>query len=619
MEKKANPRRFRAIRAAALVLAALILAAGLEWVMQRTLPPVFTDAEVDISSDPTLIERGTTYLHASGRPALKEEWHLPRLAAVFALQLALLALLFPLGGGRRVLTALRSGFQSLKRVIRDEKTRNLKLAGCFLCVFAAVYLISRVWIRDVYHRDNWMTGAVCVWAGLGAGCLAAFRRTLGKKPEVLFLVLTLIAGGLTSFLLPDATGVSLDDGYHFQHALNYSTLGHVRFTGAEWDAMQTENVKEYRLAEREAFLAAEDEKYAEGAVFVTSGFHLEIKEYWMGTCGLGLFLGRLFGLRFCDIWSLGRFTGLLAYALIGYFAVRRLKSGKMILALSLMTPSCVFLASNYSYDPGVIAGITLSCAYWIAQWQEPEEKLKLSDAAVMLLGMAFACYVKAIYFPIYLLFLFLPGGKFRDGKHRKTYTAAVLLAMALVMCHILIPMGRSGGQGDVRGDGNVNTFGQVQFILQNPLTYAETLWHFLQNYLDPNRMQALVNSFGYQGSGDNMTLILMILAVVTFTDANEEGLLPGAGIRVFGEALLFGALALMITSMYVWFTEVGAPEIDGMQQRYMIPFMYPAMALLGSGRIRNRMNPALYNGILFAGMTFTIFSTLLSTCVEYYH
>ena len=39
MEKKANPRRFRAIRAAALVLAALILAAGLEWVMQRTLPP----------------------------------------------------------------------------------------------------------------------------------------------------------------------------------------------------------------------------------------------------------------------------------------------------------------------------------------------------------------------------------------------------------------------------------------------------------------------------------------------------------------------------------------------------------------------------------------------------
>ena len=74
------------------------------------------------------------------------------------------------------------------------------------------------------------------------------------------------------------------------------------------------------------------------------------------------------------MWSLGRFTGLTAYAIIGYFAIRRLKSGKMILAMALMMPSSVFLAVNYSYDPGVIAGILISCAYWIAQWQEREKK-----------------------------------------------------------------------------------------------------------------------------------------------------------------------------------------------------------------------------------------------------
>lgn len=619
MKERTKPFPLRAVRAAALILAALILAAGLEWVMQRTLPPVFTDAEVDVSADPSLIERGTTYTHASGRPALKEEWHLPRLAGAFALQLALLILIFPLGGGKRALEGLRRTLRNIGRTLKEEKSRNLKLAAWFVCVFAAVYLTGRVWIRDVYHRDNWMTNAVCVWAGLGAGCMAAFRRTLGKKPEIFFLILTLIAGGMLSFFLPDATRVSLDDGYHFQHAQNYSMMGRVRFTGAEWDAMQEENVREYRLEDRDAFLAAQDAKYAEGAVFVTSGFHLNVKEYWMSACGLGLFLGRLLGLRFWDVWSLGRFTGLLAYALIGYFAVRRLKSGKMILALTLMMPSCVFLAANYSYDPGVIAGIALSCAYWIAQWQEPDEKLKARDAAVMILGMAFACYVKAIYFPMYLLFLFLPKGKYRDGKHRKIYTAAVLLAMALVMCHILLPMGRSGGQGDVRGEGNVNTFGQVQFILRNPLTYAETLWHFLRNYLDPNHMQYLVNSFGYQGNGNSMTLILMILAVVTFTDAREEGLLPKPGIRAFCEVLLFGSLALMITSMYVWFTEVGAAEIGGVQARYMIPYMYPAMVLMGSRRTKNHVDPALYNGILFAGMTFAVVSGILFTCVEYYH
>ena len=37
MKERTKPFPLRAVRAAALILAALILAAGLEWVMQRTL------------------------------------------------------------------------------------------------------------------------------------------------------------------------------------------------------------------------------------------------------------------------------------------------------------------------------------------------------------------------------------------------------------------------------------------------------------------------------------------------------------------------------------------------------------------------------------------------------
>ena len=42
-------------RAGLLVLAALILAVGLELLMQHTLPPIYPDREMDLSSDPTLI------------------------------------------------------------------------------------------------------------------------------------------------------------------------------------------------------------------------------------------------------------------------------------------------------------------------------------------------------------------------------------------------------------------------------------------------------------------------------------------------------------------------------------------------------------------------------------
>ena len=607
------------LRTGMLILAALILAAGLEWMMQQTLPPVFVDAEVDISTDPTLIERGRTYLHASGREALVEEWHPRRFLAGFAVQMTLLVILFPMGQGRKLLLSLKTVGKNLKRTFGNEKKRNLKLTGCFLLTFAAVFFLSRFWIRDVYQRDNRMIDAVSFWAGIGAACLLTFRRTLAKKPEIFFLILTLIAGGMLCWFLPDASQVSLDDGFHFQHAQNYSMGGRVRFTGAEWEVMQLDNARNYSLETREDFLAAQDAKYAEGAVYVTSGFHVSLKEYWMATQGLGLFLGRLFRLRFWDMWSLGRFTGLLAYTLIGYFAIRRLKSGKMILALSLMMPGSVFLASNYSYDPGVTAGITLSCAYWIAQWQEREQKLKNKDVAVMVIPMLFACYTKAIYFPIFLLFLFLPGIKFRNANHRRAYIAVILLAVFAVMMYILMPLKRSGGQADTRAEGNVNTFGQIQFILQNPLTYAEYLWHFLQEYLDLNRMTPLVNGFGYQGVGNSTTMVLILMAVAAFTDQREEGLLPGTGIRIAGEVLLFGTLVLMVTSMYVWFSEVGSTGFAGVQARYMIPFVYPAMALMGSNRMKNQINPALYHGILFAGMAFAVVSSTVFTCVSLYY
>ena len=117
-------------------------------------------------------------------------------------------------------------------------------------------------------------------------------------------------------------------------------------------------------------------------------------------------------------------------------------------ALAWMIPTSVSLAVNFSYDAGVTAGIWLSFAYWLAQWQEPDRRLKNLDTAVILLGAFFACYAKQIYFPVYLLFLFLPRSKFRDRRHRRTYTLLVLLAMGLVMANILLPLGASGGEAD---------------------------------------------------------------------------------------------------------------------------------------------------------------------------
>ena len=606
------------LRAGALLLAALLMAAGLELVIQRTMPPIYPDQEMDLSSDPTLLERGTVYTNAEGRQVLKEEWHPLRFAVEFLLQLGILTLVFPLGGGKRLVRWGRREIRGVRDALRRDVKRNLRLLLTGLAVGTAVFFLSRAWVLDLYNRQNWMVDWMCALGGMAAASLCMFPGVLGKKPENLFLVMILLYGALLSFVLPDCTGVSSDDGYHSQHALNYSTLGHMRLTRAEWELMQPDYEKSYRLREWDEMHRAQDEKYQQGAYFVTSGFHLNPKEYWMTVHGLGLFLGRVFRLSYWVTWSLGRFTGLLCYALLGWCAIRRLKSGKMILALVWMLPHAVSLAVNYSYDAGVNAGIWMSFAFWLAQWQEPEKKIRNRDIAVIVSGAFIACFAKQIYFPVFLIFLFLPRAKFRSVRHRRVYTGLVLLAMGLVLANILLPLGASEGQADTRSGNNADTFAQIAFILHHPLEYARILFRYLQDYLDLNQMEGPLLNFGYQGNGNNTAMCMLILAIAAFTDQREEGLQPPWQVRLAGQALLFGTVALMATAMYAWFSEVGSSSFGGMQPRYLVPFFYPSLALMGSRHLRNRISPAVYHGLLFAGMTFIGFNGVLVTCIEYY-
>ena len=83
--------------------------------------------------------------------------------------------------------------------------------------------------------------------------------------------------------------------------------------------------------------------------------------------------------------------------------------------------------------------------------------------------------------------------------------------------------------------------------------------------------------------------------------------------------ILFGTVAFVATSMYVSYTGVGSSDISGCQPRYLIPVLFPAIMLLGSGKIRNEMNQALYNGIVFAGVGYVGFCSVLYTCIANYY
>lgn len=598
-----------------MILAALVLAAGMEMLQQSLLPPIYVNPE-DVAPD------AATYIHpGNGRLALVEQWSALRLLVTFGIQMAVLVLLFPLKVGRMLVDAAKKTFKSVKNaILKDRKDSILRLL-LFVGTLLIGYFLIRQLAMDSLKKSNWMIDVFSALAGLAAAMMVTFRKTLGQKPECFFLILTLMIGGLLAFLLPDATAVSWDDGHHYQHALNYSTIGHVRFTQQDMNAMEAHNVKIYSLGEeRAAWLAEQDAAYADGAVYVTHGCHLRPTQFWTGFSGLGLFLGRLFHLNFWYTWSLGRFTGLLAYAMAGFFAIRRLHSGKMIVASAMMIPEGIFLASNYSYDPGVTAFLALGLSYCFVQWQEPEKKITLWDEIIMLVAFFLGCLAKAIYFPVLLFPLFFPKAKFADGKHHKRFIVAVICTITALLASFVIAFLMGSGEGDTRGGSDVNAFGQVLFILSHPLEYTGVLLNFLSSYLSPEKAKDFIGFFAYMGWAPNLLLYQLILTVVVFTDKHEEDgqLSQKTWLRVLMLLILFGTVCLVATSLYVSYTPVGSSGISGCQPRYLLPVIFPGMMLLGSGKIRNQMNKALYNGIVFTGLGYVGFCAALFTCIANY-
>ncbi len=577
--------------------------------------------------------------------------------------------------GKRLAEAFRHAWHGAA----DRPLRTLVHAGIFLAAGCAGYFAAKwMFLGSPGAAMNGPRHAFCAAAGLVAACLLTFRKTLGLKPEILYVVISLCAGSLMVFFYADTTLVSLDDAYHFEQSLNFSYLGEKRVTRQDFsNILEDMNPLDgYVLGEeRDAWLRRQQEAYAEGVQNIEKS-PLETKNFWDIFPGTGLFLGRVLGLSYYWVFCMGKLFNLLAYTVCGYFAVKRLRSGKMIAALTLLIPTSMFLASSYSYDPGLNGFMTLGMAYWIAEWQEADKKLTWGRAGIMAGSMVFGGLVKAIYFPMLLLPLLLPGSKFaRKGEKREpgsmrrwAFYALMAVSILALLLTFMVPLLTGGAEGDERAGDSIDAYGQITFILQHPFEYAGILLEHLKGYFSPGNAVSTLSLFGYMGYGAFTAELSALLLFAAFTDRRtcDARMMKSAWRRALGLFLLFGTVCGVSSSMYITFTGVGESTIGGVQPRYMLPLIFPVLMQSGPGllawmgwrtgvlpvwariplllalacvflknvfpelRIGNRTplaklpridgtrKQALYNGLVFAGAAYILFSGVFDTCISKY-
>ena len=490
-------------------------------------------------------------------------------------------------------------------VIWSSLKENFKKKILWLIGIGAIsVVISIIWKgiphREIYSLYVFLISTAFVFFVL---CVAAYlwcqRKNILENFEKHFARLMLITGCAMILFTPLAHA-SWDTESHYRMALETSYLGDVHLTQADRLVI---NVAADTLLKNDGranfqnmgILTLASDNIIESYNANVSLAHLP--------SALFLALGRLVHLPFIFNFMFGKLGGLLCYTMLCYFAMKKLKTGKFLLAVIALLPTNIFLACNYSYDYWVTGFSILGIAYFVGELQNYDQKVSAQSSIVMNMSLGLACIPKSIYFPMLCLPFLMPKRKLENRK--KYYGICILALVVVVAVFLKVALTETGGTGDLRGGSGIDPSGQLEYIFSDIINYAWILVRFLfAEYFTITNLPNAFSNYAYIGvAGTTCIAFLLIILMLLFdreekySKENKSGWLT----RIFVILLFVGGSALAATSMYIAFTPVGYQTVLGCQARYMLPLLYPMLAVWSINRIKPIISRNILGWMVFLG------------------
>lgn len=426
---------------------------------------------------------------------------------------------------------------------------------------------------------------VSIMIGCLLGIYFCFRKYAAKKIELIGCLTILIVGSIFSIVEPPNVGVSWDDEAHYRNSLSVSHLLDKQISMADV-LIQNDyqnvalNKYNYGRTEQRRYIEITNELiqnryYTER--YALASWNLNISYL---PSAIGLIIGRGIGLSFYWTIILGRWMNVLLVAILSFFSMKALKTGKIVVLLIQLIPTNLFLMSNYNYDTWLTSWSLLGLSLFFGEWQRRDRKLSRNVAWKMSIFMFLAVMPKLIYFPLTFILIFMPECKFENKKQVWFYRSLILgstfLPFIVVYCQNFL---NGLGQGDVRGGEAVNATTQMDFVKEQPMQVFNTLVTFLKGYLNPliEGREYLINQayFGYINVHHYVVIAIILFGAIISREKHEAKFPWWTKIGCLFVYAIIGAMAAF--SMYITFTAVGADTVAGCQGRYIIPALFPAL------------------------------------------
>ena len=439
--------------------------------------------------------------------------------------------------------------------------------------------------------------------------LLIFKKENAKFPAVATFLCILVVGiGMIVFQPPYCT--SWDEQIHFSNSYNMAivprdqgTPNVVRYLrdNASWlNQHQVCSTIEERLDLIEV-MNRKGEEY---------GQPVEMYELQMSSVGYFfqaafITVGRFLQLPFYLVWVLGKFSNVLLYAVGMSVAVAITPIGKRLLSVISLIPTFAFISTSYTYDVTVTVFITIAICIWIREVIYIDQSFSAKWRWAYFICMIIGCMPKAVYAPLLLCVFLLPNRKFGTLKERRRFRIGVIICGILLLSTFVLPtlLSSPGMQGDLRGGEGVSVSGQMQYVLGQPIAYAQVLFDNIWGTFTFMVAGDWLSSFAYLGGFLHRGLCFALLVGVGLTDTFTISVQKGEfALRNKIISLISVCLTIMLiwTALYLSFTEVGKTAVAGVQGRYYFPFFFLLYLCFRSDKIENKFSLPKYQALVMA-------------------
>ena len=506
----------------------------------------------------------------------------------------------------------------LRKKIVNNKWAGQVVVGTALALVGGMsveFIVSMI-NRALYNKSEMLIITMLFFTIYTA---VFMRKWYVQKIELMVCVIMIVCGMIFTTVMPVSVGISWDDEIHyFQTAKAARALSGVVSTADEMFKDTYKDIiykpeKNYSREGQKAKIKQYNEEYEKGDYSVVEGGMVSINSIGYIPSIIGMWIGFGLFLPFSATIILMRFVNVLFIAVLLYFAMKNVKTGKMLIPVFALVPTVFFLASSFSYDTWLTMLLLYGFTRYFGELQQKDKKFTLRD------------FLLIVYARMLFLTAYMPSKKFKDKKWCYAYRACFIVGALVCVAGItFILSGRMNlGTGDTRG-GDVNPMMQLAYIISNFSRYGKTLADFLTNYFSYNNSSTYLTFMAYAGERKWQWFQIILLFFVAFTDRIPEVDRKTIPVICKLESVVMVWImgAICATVMYLAFTPVGLDQINGCQGRYIIPALFPMLYSVSrwgtKSIVRAKVKQEYYNiGIIVVSVVFLMCNLWINIVSKY--